>query len=732
MLYCHKSRVNQAGATKEQTDLELASHASEPSPVPTAVAAIGPGDKLVTDHELVRRIGHGSYGEVWLARNVIGTYRAVKIVFRAQFENEQPYEREFKGIQKFEPVSRSHEGFVDILQIGRNDQLGCFYYVMELADGDEAERSDGVVECWSNEKAKEDQLPSPPTQNPGPLSTHHSNTPTLHHSTSSYLPKTLRSELRRRGRLPVDECVSIGLTLTSALECLHKGGLVHRDIKPSNIIFVKGVPKLADVGLVADMSEAKSFVGTAGFIPPEGPGAPSADLYSLGKVFYEMSTGRDRQDFPQLPPDLREIPNHAALIELNEILLKACELDSTARYQSAEEMRADLELLKRGKSVNRRRTWSKRRQACKKVGLSASLFALAAAAGVSLWQSFNPHSSPVIPPVNEDGTTGTRNPKAAEAYRLGLPGLRRGTFEGFNLAINNFTTAIETDPAFVAAYARLFEVGLISDDYGMDWNPGTGRSQRLTEMSAKMQKLAPSDPETHAALGVMRMDEWKWREAEREFQLALQLGPNCGMALRYYGYFLNRVGRPDEARVVLQRALALDPSSPQITKFLGHCEFGRRRFQAALQLYLHASELEPSYPSAHYWAGRAYLALGQDAPALDEFEARSVKGVTDEPSIRRFYRSLRGELDKVGPRGVWLKRLEVMDTDGSGRDWPYGYAEAHAYLGNKGQALDWLEKAFVQHGGMDLLVFDDFWDSFRDEPRFKAILKKAGLDVWAR
>src|SRR6059036_654908 len=52
----------------------------------------------IRDHELIRRIGQGSYGEVWLARNVMGTYRAVKIVFRQTFERERPYEREFGGI----------------------------------------------------------------------------------------------------------------------------------------------------------------------------------------------------------------------------------------------------------------------------------------------------------------------------------------------------------------------------------------------------------------------------------------------------------------------------------------------------------------------------------------------------------------------------------------------------------------------------------------------------------
>src|SRR6266508_6179360 len=73
---------------------------------------------VIPDHKLVRRIGSGSYGEVWLARNVVGTWRAVKVVRRATFERVEHFEREFRGIQKFEPISRAHEGFVDILQIG--------------------------------------------------------------------------------------------------------------------------------------------------------------------------------------------------------------------------------------------------------------------------------------------------------------------------------------------------------------------------------------------------------------------------------------------------------------------------------------------------------------------------------------------------------------------------------------------------------------------------------------
>jgi len=86
----------------------------------------------VPDHTLIRRIGKGAYGEVWLARNALGTWRAVKFVRRSSFDDDKPFEREFAGIQRFEPISRSHESQLNILHVGRAED--GFYYVMELAD----------------------------------------------------------------------------------------------------------------------------------------------------------------------------------------------------------------------------------------------------------------------------------------------------------------------------------------------------------------------------------------------------------------------------------------------------------------------------------------------------------------------------------------------------------------------------------------------------------------------
>src|SRR5688572_30603899 len=151
----------------------MAELTSQHDAIPQTAGAVHTPPPDIPDHTLLRHIGGGSYGEVWLARSVFGTYRAVKIVYRHSFTEDRPYEREFSGIQRFEPVSRSHEGLVDILQAGRNEAAGYFYYVMELADP----CGDGEIDP------------------------------------ASYAPKTIAAERRLRERFSVDEVIRTGLAL---------------------------------------------------------------------------------------------------------------------------------------------------------------------------------------------------------------------------------------------------------------------------------------------------------------------------------------------------------------------------------------------------------------------------------------------------------------------------------------------------------------------------------------
>lgn len=302
---------------------------------------------LIPDHDLLRLIGRGAYGEVWLARNVMGIMRAVKIVRRTSFESHRPFEREFAAVKRYEPVSRAAAGLVNVLHAGRAADGGLFHYVMELADPAEAGTS-----------AEEEP--------------------------DKYTPCTLRTMIGRLGRLPVSECLEIAVSLAHGIAALHRTGLVHRDVKPSNIIFVSSRAKLADIGLVGDISESRSYVGTEGYVPPEGPGLPGADLYGLGRVLYEMVTGYEAMRFPALPPDWVQRGEPGAF-EFYEVVLRCCEPDAARRYSKADELLADLTLLQSGQSVRQVRQMRGRIALLKKFAAAAAVAGVGAAA-IAWWQ----------------------------------------------------------------------------------------------------------------------------------------------------------------------------------------------------------------------------------------------------------------------------------------------------------------------------------------------------------
>jgi CHASE2 domain-containing sensor protein len=291
---------------KLATSLLAAAPGRLQGPLDTSAAGRRPA---IPDHTLLRRIGQGAYGEVWLARDLVGNFRAVKAVYRERFPRVEPYEREFRGIQKYSPISRSHPGWLDILHVGRNDAAGYFFYIMELGDDE-----------MTGQRIDPER----------------------------YVARSLAGDLSRHGKLAKQECVRISVALAEALAYLHRAGLIHRDIKPSNVIFVHGGPKFADIGLVTEAREPGrdvSLLGTEGYMAPEGPGSALADLFSLGKLIYELCTGHDRRVFPDMPTSLIEGTPDPDMEELYRIVLKACEFEPRYRYQSAEELQADLRKL---------------------------------------------------------------------------------------------------------------------------------------------------------------------------------------------------------------------------------------------------------------------------------------------------------------------------------------------------------------------------------------------------
>lgn len=291
----------------------------------------------IPGYTLLSPIGRGAYGEVFLAEDAAGRRLALKVVSPRPELTDKMLQRELGGLKRFLAVAESDPHLVRIHELIENLPCGGFAYAMELADS-------------------------------------------VHgHGLADYAPLTLRHRLKTAGRLPVVECLQVAIGLSSALEHLHRQGLVHRDVKPGNVIFVHGQPKLADLGLVSGESDSTSTVGTQGYHAPEGTRGPKADLFSLGKVLYEMATGCDRQDFPEIPPDFTTFADSQQLLSLNPVFAKACAANPARRYANAGQFRRDLLLLQSGGSLYSRR-------GIKSCGIALLLLAAVWGFGRELWK----------------------------------------------------------------------------------------------------------------------------------------------------------------------------------------------------------------------------------------------------------------------------------------------------------------------------------------------------------
>lgn len=640
----------------------------------------------IHDHELLTPIGRGAYGEVWLARNALGAGRAVKIVFRKDFDDNRPFEREFAGIQKFEPISRSHPGLVHILQVGRREDY--FYYVMELADSAEGPNSDTGVPNPESSDASE-KAPSP----------------------SSYVPRTLREDLRRQAPLPAQRCLEVGLSLASALSHLHQQGLIHRDIKPSNIIFVRGTPKLADIGLVTEVGDSRSIVGTEGYLPPEGPGAPQADIFSLGKVLYEISTGQDRRQFPDLPPELRQSTDAATVLELNEVVLRACANDAQKRYASADQMQADLECLAQARSLRRhyeaQRRWRLVRRASIWLVVVATAFIL-------ILLAIRPQPAPSFGPTEKRST----NEAANAWYDKGVNYLDRLEGAKLQMAANCFEQAVRVDPGFAQAWALL---AWTCTWHTSDWNTDNkSLFPKAKHAAEKALSLDPSLALPHIVLGayagIMR---WDWPEGERQVRIALELAPRSPDVHLSMAEGLRMRGHMDQALKELDIAQSYDRRS--VTIAMRRAEFlsDAKKFDQALTQLENATVMAPDWDPS--W-NRAFALCGLNrySDAL-----KALRQSQAAPNAKRELDELASALSSEGPKAWWRWELKNALNQTN----RYEAACAYAQLGETNAALACLQQDLQDRmWRLPFSVMTDWrLDPIRADTNFNKIVKEIGL-----
>ena len=294
----------------------------------------------VPDFELIRPIGQGGFGQVWLATNqTTGHLRAVKVIPLRRSAGTDPAGREIMSITRLEAnLRRRHANLLHIHHVGKTDEH--LFYVMSAAD---------------------DASGRPASSDP------------------SYRPATLESRLAG-GPLEPEECLRCARQLLRGLASLHTAGMVHRDVKPSNCLFVDGELKLADFGLLTEAHPQVSRMGTQKYMPPDGRMDTRADVYAAGLVIYEMISGLPAESFPRLGERAGQVAANPILCSLTRLALGACQPDPQQRSADARQMLVELD---RQPQATARRTRFRRRM----VASVAGVLILLAMATAVFWPS---------------------------------------------------------------------------------------------------------------------------------------------------------------------------------------------------------------------------------------------------------------------------------------------------------------------------------------------------------
>ena len=312
-----------------------------------------------------------------------------------------------------------------------------------------------------------------------------------------------------------------------------------------------------------------------------------------------------------------------------------------------------------------------------------------------------------------------------EAYDLCLKGqyfFNKRTAADFQESIDYFQQAIAKDPNSARAYAGLADSYALLGTYSTQSQPEFMANARAAALHAL--QLDESLPEAHTALAlIVQNHDWDWQTAEKEFRRAIELNPNYATAHHWYAEHLMWRGRFDEALQESERARQLDPLSLIIAADNGAILYFSRQYDRAIQKWKSVREMDLDFLRAHLIVG-AYLEKGMFAEALANNEwFRPKISAASYWSWRAYIQGRAGHTEDAHRALNELLRLNSHTPVD-----PIVIAQAYAGLGEKKEALVWLEKAYAQRSDeLVSLRVNPAYDPLRGEPRFQEQLRRLRL-----
>jgi serine/threonine-protein kinase len=317
----------------------------------------------------------------------------------------------------------------------------------------------------------------------------------------------------------------------------------------------------------------------------------------------------------------------------------------------------------------------------------------------------------------------TANPEAYQAYLKGFHHARKVTIADLDKGMAHFRQALALDPNYAPAHAGLAYCYIL---WLADWYmPAKEAFRRGKEAALKAVELDPSLSEGHTFLAMARfLYDYDWAGAEEELRRATELNPADAMAHHFYAIFLGARGGFEVGEQETRRALELDPLSIETNHMVGWNFYFSRRYDDAIKQLRYTLELDPTYFFAEMFLGMAHEQKGQFRQAVAAFErARKLTAEAGPPEILA---DLVHSHAMAGDRAAAMKVLDELKSLMTRRYVSrHDLAIVYLALGDREQALDWLEKAYEDRNWyMPWINLEPRLDPLRSEPRFQALLRR--------
>src|SRR5580698_6181092 len=283
-------------------------------------------------------------------------------------------------------------------------------------------------------------------------------------------------------------------------------------------------------------------------------------------------------------------------------------------------------------------------------------------------------------------------PEAYESYLKGRYFWNKRTADGFKVALAYFNQAIEQDPKYAQAYSGLADTYVLLGDWEYGVMAPKEAYPKAKAAATKALELDNTLSDAHTSLASLGMFDWDWQSAGKEVRRAIELNPGYATAHQWYAWHLNLLGRQREAIAEIRKAESLDPLSLIISADTADLLFVARRYDESIQQSRKTLEMDPNFAIAHFELSQAYLQKRMYSEAIAELQ----RAIELSGGSTTFTSNLAYAYAVSERRNEAVKILNDLTSRSNGSSDAAEIALIHAGLGEKDQAMAWLEKAFSE------------------------------------